>query len=315
MSEHEHKEGEEHGSGGHGGHAKGHGHGGGHGGGHEEHEGVPEWMISFADNTALMMGLFVILLAMNMGPKADPIMGGLPTDEHSLEGSTTRMLDWALGIREAFHNPVAIDSTDPREAKLVERLKQREREGMSRTLAPEGDAQKQQAVRPTELTQLGAAVSFEDGSILLTSSAKQTIAEFAEQIKGSRWIVEVRGHVSPSETMRNARKAMELSFNRAQAVAEQLVSQGVKWEQLRLGAAGDNERKVTRTYDREVDRGNQRAEIIVTRETLPDDPYSKAAAKPSQPDHTPTEADAPAPPDADDESTPAGPDHPPAGSH
>ena len=62
----------------HGEHEEGHGggsHGGGHAaGGHEEgHEGAPEWLISFADNVALMMGFFVILLAMNMGPKGSSV--------------------------------------------------------------------------------------------------------------------------------------------------------------------------------------------------------------------------------------------------
>lgn len=295
MSEHEHKEGEEHGHGSGGG---GHGHGGGghgHGGGaHEEHEGVPEWMVSFADNTALMMGLFVILLAMNMGPKADPTMGGSPSQDEAFEGANARMLDWALGIREAFNNPVSIDSNDPREAQLVKRLKQRKNPGISQVLGPEGDAQNQQAVRPTDYTEIGGMVTFEDGSDLLSSSAKHTIAEVAEHIKGARWIVEVRGHVSPSETMRNSRRAMELSFDRSRAVAEQLVAQGVKWEQLRLGAAGDNERKVSRTYDRQEDRGNQRVEIIVTKEPLPEDPYRKGASgsgpgpgnpSPAQPAH------------------------------
>lgn len=276
----EHKEGEAHAEGGHGGgggHSKGHGHGGGHGGAHEEHEGVPEWMISFADNTALMMGLFVILLAMNMGPKATSVMGGNPSVDEALEGSNTRMLDWALGIREAFNNPVSIDSKDPREQELVKRLKQRQHPGTSTNAAPDGDAQNQQSVRPTDYTQIGGKVAFDDGSSLLTTSAKQTIAEIAEEVKGARWVVEIRGHVSPSETMRNPRRGMELSFERARSVAEQLVAQGVRWEQIRLGASGDNERTVSRTYDRQEDRGNQRVEIIMTREPLPDDPYSKGA--------------------------------------
>lgn len=298
MSDHEHKEGEEHGGG--GGHAHGGG-GHGHGGGHEEHEGVPEWMISFADNTALMMGLFVILLAMNMGPKADPIMGGNPSEVDAYEGANARMLDWALGIREAFNNPVSIDSTNPNEAQLVKRLKQRKNPGTSQTLAPEGDAQNQQAVRPTDYTEIGGSVSFEDGSALLNSSARQTIAEVAEHIKGSRWIVEVRGHVSPSETMRNSRKAMELSFERARAVAEQLVAQGVKWEQLRLAAAGDNERKVSRTYDRDEDRGNQRVEVIVTKESMPEDPFRKGAARSAAPESPPAAEDSPTEPGPDPE--------------
>ncbi len=296
MAEHEHKEGEKHGGGeahgseGHKGGGHGHGGGGHGGGGHEEHEGVPEWMISFADNTALMMGLFVILLAMNMGPKATPIMGGNPTDEE-FEGSNTRMLDWALGIREAFNNPVSIDSKNPREAQLVQRLKQRKNPGLSHSIAPEGDAQNQQSLRPTDYTDVGGMVTFEDGSELLSSSAKQTLTEVAEHIKGARWIVEIRGHVSPSETMHNTRKGMELSFARATAVAEQLVAQGVKWEQLRLGAAGDNERKVGRTYDRDQDRTNQRVEIIMTKETLPSDPYSTAGNK-AEPSAEPPPMDA-----------------------
>ena len=40
-----------------------------HGGDHdEEHDGAPEWLISFADMVMLIMGFFVILYALNATP-------------------------------------------------------------------------------------------------------------------------------------------------------------------------------------------------------------------------------------------------------
>src|SRR5437773_3233542 len=108
--EHEQKEGSH-------GHSGGGGH---HGGGHEEaHEGAPEWLISFADNVALMMGFFVILLAMNM---AKPTLGGIGGAAKNTTDSSPEMEDFAIEVRKAFNVPVDINSTNPNEAPLVRRL-------------------------------------------------------------------------------------------------------------------------------------------------------------------------------------------------
>src|SRR6185503_8776216 len=111
MSAEEKQDKDEHGKG-HGGGS--HGHGGGHGGGgHEEHEGAPEWLISFADNVALMMGFFVILLAMNMkSPKTNSGIGG-----PDRQGGNLDQMDFVLALREAF-NPIDLDSHNPAEAEL-----------------------------------------------------------------------------------------------------------------------------------------------------------------------------------------------------
>ncbi len=268
MADHEKEHGEEKG---HGGHSRG-GHGHGHGGGHEEHEGVPEWMISFADNTALMMGLFVILLAMNMGPKAKSVMGGEPSENNTSESaSSERMLDLVISLREAFNNPVDSTSTNPKEASLRRRLL--ERQGTSPTrVTPDPAGQREGgAVRPGEYNEVGARVDFDDGSALLSGAARQRVADTARELGATRYVIEVRGHASPFETFMDAEKGMKLGHERAMAVARELAAQGVRWAQVRVVACGDSERLVGRTYNRAEDSANQRAEIILTKDLVPGD--------------------------------------------
>ena len=183
MSDHEEKHGEgehgdSHGGGGHG--------GGGHAGGHEEHhEGAPEWLISFADNVALIMGFFVILLAMNMGPKAEPKQGGAPDETNAGDaGSNAQALDMIIAIREGFNQPVSMKSTDPKEAALRKRIM--ERQGNASTNGPRGNNDKQQAPRPSDFDRVTAAVSFDDRASKLSEEARKTIAEVAAKQKDQR---------------------------------------------------------------------------------------------------------------------------------
>lgn len=277
MSDHDahekHAEGESHGSShgsGHGGHGGGHG---GGGGGHEEgHEGAPEWLISFADNVALMMGFFVILLAMNMGPKGAAASG--PEGEES-DGAAqaAREADFVIGIREAFNNKIDLDSTDPSEAHLRARL--RERMGGAATQdGPQGKAPELQAIRPSDYNRVTCAVTFDEGQSTLSSAAQETLAQTARRLRDQRWILEVRGHVSPFESMRNVKRAMQLSHDRAMATAFALVEGGVKWENIRVVACGDSDRIVPKSFDRETEGSNRRVEVIETNDVVGADPYS-----------------------------------------
>ncbi len=273
MAEHEHKdehhEGEGHGGGGHGG--GGHG---GHGGGHEEgHEGAPEWLISFADNVALMMGFFVILLAMNMGPKAKSESEGTGTHAGNPDD---RMLDFVIAVREGFNNPIDLGSDDPQEARLRQRMLERLSGGTTQD-GPEGKHKDLQATRPTDYTNIGGRIDFDEGSSLLTPAAKEVAIDVADRIKGLHWIIEIRGHSSPFETLpeRDPVKAFQLSSARAMAVAQAMAQRGVRWEQIRVVACGDGDRIVGRANDAKEDAANQRVEIVVTKDLLPPDPYSR----------------------------------------
>jgi len=274
MSEHE-EHSEEHGS-----HGGGHG-GGGHGGGsHEEHhEGAPEWLISFADNVALMMGFFVILLAMNMGPKGTTVNNtGEPGPSSD---QAAREADFVIGMRDAFNNRVDPLSNDPGEAWLRKRLAERQG-GLGTDNGPQGSHPNLQAIRKTDYSRPTASISFDDRSNLVSAKGRELIQSTATKLKGQRWIIEVRGHVSPFESMRNVRSAMQLSHERAMAVATVLADAGVSWENIRIVACGDSDRLISRTYDREQDRNNQRVEIVETADQVAPDPYSGDSGPASQ---------------------------------
>ena len=252
---------------------------GGHGGGdHEEHEGAPEWLISFADNVMLQMGFFVILLALNMKP-ASSGAGGAPTEEDQ-DGEQkmpppSALLDFAIAVRQAFNNPVDMRSTDPRDLPLVRRLIERSVQGEANETGPKGRDTNVRSIRPGDHYSLGGAIGFEMGSAALTEANLHEIEMIAMHIRGRRFIIEVRGHTSAAETFQQVEKGMKLSYDRASAVAAALHRHGVEWKLIRLVACGDADRLTPIAYDTSSHRTNQRVEIIVTSETPPDDPYVK----------------------------------------
>lgn len=266
MAEHE-DEHDKHGEGEHGGH-KGGKHGGGHGGGGHgegEHEGAPEWLISFADNVTLMMGFFVIMLAMNMGPKGAE---ATPTQSEGKGGKQTiDMIDLSIAIREAFNNPVSITSRKPEDAIMVKRMIQRSA-GSSSDAAVKGKDHDVQSVKPSDLHFPGGMVWFDDESKTLSPASREQLLNFAAQIKGLRLIIELRGHVSAAEGYRMADKAWTLSFERAMAVQRVLSEGGMDRRQVRIVACGDNEHAKEQAYNPTDHRQNQRVEVVVTDDLL-----------------------------------------------
>jgi flagellar motor protein MotB len=261
----------------HGDEHKGHsgGHGGGHhgGGGHAEgeHEGAPEWLISFADNVALMMGFFVILLAMNMGPKATPKQGGEPSDVAAFEEA--RQLDFVIAIREAFNS--APDEGNPGDVKLVRRMKERKALGETARPGPDGDKHNLQAPRPTNWTAPTGVVFFDEQDTALSEDARTALRAAADMLRGSRWIVQVRGHVSGAEARSDKARAMRLSFERALAAAQELVNQGLSWDQLRVVGCADADAATPAAGTPGARRDNQRAEVVTTQEAVPADQWNE----------------------------------------
>jgi len=276
MSEPSHDKSESHGS-----HKKG-GHGGAHGGSHEEgHEGAPEWLISFADNVALMMGFFVILLAMNMAKSS--MGGGGSKGEHGEVPKEEQMLDFALSVREAFNNPVDINSTDPHEQALVKRLMQRAGKSETRDPGTKGHEQDVKSLNRNDYFAVSGSVTFAEDSVELTEPAKAAVREVAGKAKGLRLVLEVRGHTSSVEALHGPEAAMKLSSDRAMAVAHMLAQEGIDWWQMRLVTCGDHDRLAAFPANRAADKANARVEIILTDQVVPDQVPTRYSNQPAGP--------------------------------
>lgn len=269
MADQEQHEGEEqqkqsgHGSGGHG----GHGGPGGHGGSHEEHEGPAEWIISFADNVALLMGFFVILLAFSM---AQTHSGRYTGEGNAAAEGSPDFLDAVIGIRDAFHNPVSLSSTDPQEQVLIRRIRQRRGELPLDQDGPRGQQHQMQSIRPSKYFNLCGSVPFEKDSGALTEAGRQAVEDVLSHLRGLRLIVQVRGHVSAAEAFNLPDRGLRLSFERAMTVAKLLSENEVEWRQIRLLACGDGDRVEPVSYGADEQGANQRVEVILTEELMPD---------------------------------------------
>lgn len=250
------------GGGGHRGHAPG-----GHGGGsHEEHEGAPEWLISFADNVTLMMGFFVIMLAMAMATQAGLTSGGGEKGTGAGESALSSIyLDWAIGVREGFNNPVDPYSTAQGDAALVRRLRARLAMADAVEDGARGRDHDVQSIRPTDYFGGGGWLSFTQDSADITPDTAERIAALAERFRGLATVLEVRGHCSAVEAHAHADRGMELSFQRARAVATALAAAGIDWARMRLLACADTERSATLAYDAAAHAANQRVEVVERR--------------------------------------------------
>jgi hypothetical protein len=250
----------------HNAHGGGHGHGGG---GHEEHEGAPEWLISFADMVMLMMGFFVILFALNVQPKGGNAGGG--GDQAEGVANQPDLIDFAIAVRRAFNNEVDINSTDPRDAALVQRLLEYQRQGAgeSRDDGTRGKDRNVQSVRPRDFYGKGTMISFGHRATMLDPDASRVVQEFAGKHRGRNNVIEIRGHASAAEAFRKPEEAMTLAYDRAMNSARALAASGIDWWRLRVTACGDHERVEAYPGDAEADARNARVEILVTDEVAP----------------------------------------------
>src|ERR1700722_16810133 len=198
-----------------------------------EGEECPEWIFTFAALVMLMMGFFVILWVLKppAGKKGDG-----ESDAHWVQVEAA--------IRGAFGHIPDPSSNDPVDIEMMyhnlDRMpKQNAGDGgkinqIERN--PEGDQDQVTSIRVGKYATEGTKLTFPTGDATLSADAKDALKEIADNVRGHRHVILIKGHTSLDDFSPDgtADAKMQLSIRRAHAVANFLASVDISQELLRV---------------------------------------------------------------------------------
>lgn len=248
-----------------------------------ECEECPEWIFTLADLIMCMMGLFVILWVLK--PEGAPAAGNTAAD--------TKMVKMAAAIRDAFGYVPDPKSLDPVDLELIaqklkgERVPRGPGEGGKTQLdnqGAEGDDPLVTKIREGQQSSIGAAMLFGPGSAELSPEVTARVKAVAKQIRGYRKIVIIKGHASLDDFADGGTEAQkrQLSLDRAEAVADLLMAEGVDAEVLRVQGCSTWEPAARRRFGPDAQAQNRRVEIEGT-DQLVEERQDQGTVRPARP--------------------------------
>jgi outer membrane protein OmpA-like peptidoglycan-associated protein len=234
-----------------------------------------------------MMGLFVILWVLKPGTTTPPptvTAQGKQVSDFDID-----MILVSAGVQGV--DPESLAGGDPVLADLIRKRRKLGRgqggETTQRRQSPPGTDEMNSAIRPGKEAIVGGRLLFEAGGTRFLSETTRTLKYIADEIKGHRNIVLVKGHTSLDDLPDDAspEEKMKLSLQRAQSVADYLTSQGVEPEILRVQGCSTFEPVKQRAYTPDSILLNRRVEVITTATLVEDlqDRSKTAATKESAP--------------------------------
>jgi outer membrane protein OmpA-like peptidoglycan-associated protein len=234
---------------------------------HAECEECPEWIFTFADLVMLMMGFFVILWVLKPNPN--------PKTSSPTPSEYTDLVKAEASIREAFGYEPHAGSADPvTQYMMLQRANQIKvpqgpGKGAKTTdtpMTPPGSDPEPSAIRPGPQAMMGGRLQFDVADDKLTPNTQRTLDAVAEQVKGHRNLVLIKGHTALDDLPESATAAqlMSLSIRRAEVVADYLTNAGVAPELLRIQGCSTFEPVAVRDYDPNAQTTNRRVEVYTT---------------------------------------------------
>lgn len=217
-------------------------------------EGAPAWLVTYGDMVTLLLTFFVLLLAMSEVKKEDKFM------------------EFMQALREAFGyqggvRPVPIEQIQmPKNVIFSEKLiLPVDPHDFSKTRDP-GLRGKRRTVRDNRLEEVfvvGGRIYFPELSADLSAEEAAQIPQLVEAVRGYSTILRVTGHCSLKPTTGSGfRDHMDLAFERARAVAQVLIEQGIDPRRIKIESAGTLQPVATRAYTEAERLRNDFVEIL-----------------------------------------------------
>lgn len=228
--------------------------------------GAPLWVVTYGDMMTLLLCFFILLSA--FANFEDP--GSKSNAMAAIES-----IQSALGISSPAAN--RLDTVVEMNAVLEQILRKikiydQHHKGDSQDKGIVGRTVRIRRIRDGLEIVIGGPVVFEPFSATLAAQGREAVAAIGDELKGHRNTIEIRGHAAddgrPSDWTRE--DAMKLSFDRAQAVANELILRGLDPRTVRLVAVGDNEPVAMEVYDPTKRGMNRRVEIIIRESQIND---------------------------------------------
>jgi len=224
-------------------------------------EAVPVWYITYADMVTLLLAMFVILASMSK------------VQEEKFQ----QVLE---SVREYFGYEQG-DAAEPGRnpsGSLYEKLRRLQNEigGPLSEGAPVpgvlGDNMMTTTVDEGRKITIGGKVAFDEGSAELKPSAFGPLDKLVGIVRGYRNKLEITGHtaIEPLPAGSPYKDLFDLSYARAKAVADYLITRGIEAKRVRVRAGGPFDRPAS-NLSYEGQAANRRVEVIVTEELVPPD--------------------------------------------
>lgn len=244
--------------------------------------GAPEWVLTYGDMMSLLLCFFILLAAF-----ADYEKGG---GGSAAVIQAIQSIQSALGIKikdnSAMASLIQFNAMVDQIKSAIRQLDPKFR-GDSSEQGIQGKTFRLRRIRDGMEITIGGPVLFEPFEARLTAEGKESLEKIGEILKGHRNKIEIVGHAAeqPRPADWTYTDAMQLSYDRARFVADELVRRGVDPRTVRLVAVGANEPV---SADGIRSNGENRRVEIVVRESMIDDYRDEQAAR--QPDAEPVAA-------------------------